>query len=278
VVDGAPVDSRNRASEARLDPMMATPALRRRFSGLRLVCLAAGVLVVLSTMPTRAGGADAPAARSPAAVRSLQATTSTGRQGAYFVPASVGSEALPLLVFLHGSGGKGANALLRLRPLAERERFVVVAPDSVSVAGVWLVDSRSQGATEDHRHVMSCLREVLAQRNVRVDSRQVLVAGFSVGGAAAGIIASREEAFTAFAVLHGHVPTESLGTRRVRGWLSAGDRDRQRPPAVVQALAGELTSRLAFPEIETRVFAADHALGDEELSALAAWWLRRERR
>jgi predicted esterase len=148
----------------------------------------------------------------------------------------------------------------------------------VSVAGVWLVDSRSQGATEDHRHVMSCLREVLAQRNVRVDSRQVLVAGFSVGGAAAGIIASREEAFTAFAVLHGHVPTESLGTRRVRGWLSAGDRDRQRPPAVVQALAGELTSRLAFPEIETRVFAADHALGDEELSALAAWWLRRERR
>ena len=190
----------------------------------------------------------------------------------------MGSEALPLLVFLHGSGGKGSTALLRLRPFAERERFVVIAPDSVSVAGVWLVDARSEGTAEDHRHVMSSLREVLAQRDVRVDRRQVLVAGFSVGGSAAGIIASREEAFTAFAVLHGHVPTEALGARRVRGWLSAGDRDRQRPPAVVRALADELTGRLGFPEVETRVFAADHTLGDEEISALAAWWLRRERR
>ena len=254
--------------------MVVTLAPRRRFLGLRLVSLAASILVVPSTMPSPASGADAAASRSPAAVRSLQTSTSTGRQGAYFLPAGVGSEALPVLVFLHGSNGKGSTALLRLRPVAERERFVVVAPDSVSVAGVWLADSRSQGATEDHRHVMSCLREVLAQSDVRVDRRQVLIAGFSVGGGAAGIIASREEAFSAFAVLHGHVPTEALGTRRVRGWLSAGDRDRQRPPAVVRALADELKG-LRFPEIETRVFAADHTLGDEELSALAAWWLGR---
>lgn len=189
----------------------------------------------------------------------------------------MGSEALPLLVFLHGSGGKGSTTLLRLRPLAERERLVVVAPDSVSVAGVWLADSRSQGATEDHRHVMSCLREVLAQRDVRIDRQHVLIAGFSVGGGAASVIASREDAFSAFAVLHGHVPTEALGTRRVRGWLSAGDRDRQRPPPVVRALANELKG-LRFPEIETRMFASDHTLSDEELSALVAWWLGRERR
>ena len=43
----------------------------------------------------------------------------------------------------------------------------------------------------------------------------------------------------------------------------------------MRALADELTGRLRFPEIDTRVFTADHMLGNEELSALVAWWLRR---
>jgi poly(3-hydroxybutyrate) depolymerase len=244
--------------------MMATRYARGRLAGPIL-------LVGLTTMVSVAHAADP----APAGVRTLQATSSTGRQGAYFIPPAGASQALPVFVFLHGSGGKGSTALLRLRGLAERERFVVVAPDSVSVAGVWLTDPRSPGAAEDQRHVIACLNEVLALNAARVDRGQVLIAGFSVGGGAAVALASREDAFAAFAVLHGHVPTEALGPRRVRGWLSTGDRDRQRPPAAVRALAAELTGRLRFPEIETRVFTADHTLGDDELSALAAWWLRR---
>jgi hypothetical protein len=62
-------------------------------------------------------------------------------------------------------------------------------------------------------------------------------------------------------------------TRWARGASGAGSR----PATAIDSGRPELKG-LRFPEIETRVFAADHTLGDEELSALAAWWLRRERR
>lgn len=35
----------------------------------------------------------------------------------------------------------------------------------------------------------------------------------------------------------------------------------------------EHLGREGFPKVELRVFGADHALTDEELSALVAWWL-----
>ena len=211
-------------------------------------------------------------------IRTLRTTTSTGRQGAYYIPQASASEALPLLVFLHGSGGKGSTALLKLRDLAERERFIAIAPDSVSVAGTWLVDPRADGVTEDYRHVMDCVREVFALPDVRADRRQVVIAGFSVGSGAAAHLASHEEAFTAFAVLHGHVSTDILGPRRPRGWLSTGDQDRLRTAASMKALGDELRMRDRFAELETRVFRGGHSLGEDELAALVAWWLRRERR
>jgi poly(3-hydroxybutyrate) depolymerase len=115
----------------------------------------------------------------------IQATTSTGRQGAYFLPPDYESGMLPLIVILHGTGGKGSVMILRLRGLAERERFIAVAPDSVSVAGAWLIAQGSQGVTEDHRHVMASVREVLDLPGAGVDRAHVLIAGFSVGGGAA---------------------------------------------------------------------------------------------
>ena len=53
----------------------------------------------------------------------IQATTSTGRHGAYYLPPHYESGALPLVVMLHGTGGKGSVAILHFRALAERERF-----------------------------------------------------------------------------------------------------------------------------------------------------------
>jgi poly(3-hydroxybutyrate) depolymerase len=205
----------------------------------------------------------------------IQVTTSTGRRGAYYLPQNSESRALPLLVMLHGTGGTGSSMVVRVRDMAERQKFFAVAPDSVSVAGVWLVDHGIGGATEDHRHVVSCVHELQALRGVRVERGRVLVAGFSVGGGAASYLASREDVFTAFAVLHGHVALDALGPRRVRGWLSTGDRDRQRPPEAMRRLADHLHSREGFTEIETRIFRGGHALGDEELTALVAWWLGR---
>jgi poly(3-hydroxybutyrate) depolymerase len=206
--------------------------------------------------------------------RAVQAATSTARQGAYYLPSGYESRSLPLIVSFHGTGGKGSLMILRLQALAEREGFLVLAPDSVSVAGVWLVGQRPDNVTEDYRHVMNCVREVLRVPGVRVNPARVLAAGFSVGGNVAPYIATRESLFTAFAVLHGHVEPGAWGRLRPRAWLSAGDRDRVRPVEYVRSVADQLT-REGFPSVELRVFKADHSLGDDELAALVAWWLGR---
>ena len=120
---------------------------------------------------------------------------------------------------------------------------------------------------------MAAVGEVLALPGVQVDRSRILVAGFSAGSGLAAHLATHEDVFTALAVLHGHVLVESLGPRRVRAWLSAGDRDRVRSVAQVRATADELERRAGFREVTAPVFRADHSLGDEELAALVAWWL-----
>jgi poly(3-hydroxybutyrate) depolymerase len=210
--------------------------------------------------------------------RTVQAKTSTGRQGTYFLPNGHEGRTLPLMVVFHGTGDKGSLMILRLQALAEREGFIALAPDSASVSGVWVVGQRPGEVTEDYRHVMDCVREVLRAPGVRVDPAHVLAAGFSVGGSVAPYIASHENLFTAFAVLHGHVAPGSIGPRRPRGWLSAGERDRVRTVEYMKSVADHLTRQEGFADVELRVFRADHTLGDDELTALVAWWIRRERR
>jgi poly(3-hydroxybutyrate) depolymerase len=230
------------------------------------VVTAATAIGVFRTWP---GGSD----RQAGLAGTVRTVTSTGRRGAYYLPRSYQASAVPLLVILHGTRGTGSVMRSRLRDLAERRRFIVVAPDSVSVAGTWLIGEEAEDTSEDHRHVMACIREVLALPGVRVDAGHVLIAGFSVAGAVAAHIATREEAFSAFAVLHGHVVLDRLGPRRMRAWLSTGERDRLRTVEYTRGVAARLSRREGFPEVQTRVFRADHALGDEELVALVAWWL-----
>jgi poly(3-hydroxybutyrate) depolymerase len=205
----------------------------------------------------------------------IRAATSTGRQGAYYLPSGHEFRPLPMLVFLHGSGGKGSTVILRLRTIAERETFIAVAPDSVSVAGTWLVGQSPARATQDYQHVMECVREVVALPGVRVDRARALIAGFSVGGGAAAFLASHEDFFGAFAVLHGHVTLDDLGPRRVRGWLSTGDHDHVRTVVQITTVADVLKQRRGFFEIETRTFPGDHMLGEQELASLVKWWLQR---
>ena len=209
--------------------------------------------------------------------RTVQAATSTGRQGTYYLPRDHESRALPLLVFLHGTGGKGSLAILRLQAQAEREGFIALAPDSVSVAGVWMVGQRPGETTEDRRHVMACVREILEVPGVRIDPTHVLAAGFSVGGNAAAHLATHEAMFTDLAVLHGHIALETIGAGRPRTWVSAGARDRVRTVEHMRVVAEHLGQR-GFRNVALRVFQADHTLKDEELTGLIAWWLGRHPR
>jgi poly(3-hydroxybutyrate) depolymerase len=255
----------------------AEPTARRVLGRSRTIAVSLALLVGAGLVVARFGvpwRRERPVdTRSSGTERALLATTATGRQGAYYLPSNHQAGALPLLVILHGTSGKGSLMVWRLRAFADRERFIIVAPDSVSLAGVWGVGQRPDEVTEDYRHVMRCLHEVRALPGVRVDPAYVLIAGYSVGGSVAPYLASHEDAFTAFAVLHGHVVPGGLGARRVRGWLSAGDRDRRRTVEHVRLAAEYLARRAQFRQIETRVFASDHALGDEEINQLVAWWL-----
>ena len=74
-------------------------------------------LVVTASIP---GTAPAGTAGDP--VRTLQTTTSTGRRGVYYLPTGDASRPSPVLVFLHGTGGRGTLVMSRLRALAELKR------------------------------------------------------------------------------------------------------------------------------------------------------------
>jgi len=168
----------------------------------------------LSVFGSSFGPADIASATGE--TRAVEAVTTTGRQGAYYLPAGHESRTLPLLVFFHGTGGKGSLAILRLRSYAEQKGFVVLAPDSVSVAGVWTIGQRPGDTTEDRNHVMTCVREVMAAPGVKINLARVLAAGFSVGGNAAAYFATHEAIFTDLAVLHGHVAPGTVGFLRPR--------------------------------------------------------------
>ena len=227
----------------------------------------------MSMLDSASSPADAQAGEM-GQTRAVQAATSTGRHGAYYLPQRHESRTLPLLVFFHGTGGKGSLAILRLRALAEQEGFIVLAPDSVSVAGVWTVGQGAGDTTEDRSHIMAGVREVLGAPGVRIDVARVLAAGFSVGGNAAAHIATHEAMFTDLAILHGHVGSGTIGSRRPRTWVSAGERDRVRTVEHMRSVTEHLGQQ-GFPKVELRVFRADHTLQDEELSGLVAWWLGR---
>ena len=233
----------------------------------RIPVLVLGLLLLVESSRTTAQEAS-----GTGQTRSVQAATSTGRQGAYYLPQGYESRALPLLVFFHGTGSKGSLAIRRLGALAEKEGFIALAPDSVSVAGVWIVGQRPGETTEDRRHVMACVREILTIPGVHIDLARVLAAGFSVGGNAAAYLATHEAIFTDIAVLHGHVASGTMGSRRPRIWLSAGERDRVRTAESVRAVADQLRQQ-SFPELTLRLFPSDHTLQDDELTTLVGWWL-----
>jgi poly(3-hydroxybutyrate) depolymerase len=193
----------------------------------------------------------------------------------YYVPASARRDApIPLLVFLHGTGGSGNDGIRNFRALADERGFAVLAPESgKSPDGQfnWEVGDAPGDDPPDRGHVMACLAELLATEHLTLDAQHVLVAGHSGGASSAPYLATNEEPFTAFAVLHGGAFPGGFGHRRVRGWFSTGDADPLRPPSMVTR-AYE-ASRDPASSYGMHLFAGGHDLGEEERRALVAWWL-----
>ncbi len=196
---------------------------------------------------------------------------SSGRSGAFYIPARSSLVALPLLVILHGSGQSGADMIATFRDLAKVHHFAIVAPDSRDQAG-WEVGDKQSDVTPDLTHTMDCIDWVRSHQHLLVDESHVLIAGYSAGGSSAPYIGSNRRGFTHTAVLHGGVYPGGIGPRRIPAWFSTGDQDPARPATLVQQSADALTS-LGFGGVVFRSYPGRHWLSDAELRDLIDWWL-----
>jgi predicted esterase len=164
-----------------------------------------------------------------------------------------------------------------LQDSAEREKFVVVAPDSrfaPNGQATWQVPSEQGEKTDDFDHIRRCVQEVLALPGVEIDRTRTLIFGHSGGASTAPYVASNDDFFTAFAVLHGGAFVGGLGPRRPRGWVSTGDADPLRPPQAVQTAAQDLR-HAGFNAIVYKTYGGGHDIGPMELEDLISWWLGR---
>lgn len=116
----------------------------------------------------RSGGGRPP-------VRTQRLGLDSDRDGTLHLPAERSTNAVPLLVLLHGAGGSGEGILQRLRSFADDTGVAVLAPDSRG--GTWDAIRGPFGA--DVAFLDRALARVFDL--VHVDQARVTVGGFSDG-------------------------------------------------------------------------------------------------
>jgi len=147
------------------------------------------------------------------------------RDGVLHVPPTYRPDLpMPLLLALHGAGGRGQYQLNGWRPLADERGFLVLAPDSRGPT--W--DIAYGGFGRDVRFINDALADVF--RRCHVNAERTVISGFSDGasyalslGLANGDLFKRVVAFSPGFM----VPAEWHGTPRI--FMSHGTADRILP-------------------------------------------------
>ena len=205
----------------------------------------------------------------------LETANEVGRTGSYYLPAGEVADPLPLLVLFHGSGGDGVSMSTMFEELASELGVAIVAPDSRQDPDGnynWEVGTEPDEVTPDYTHALACMDELLARNDWTLDTDHVMAAGFSGGASSAPYLATNEDVFTAFAVLHGGVYTGGLGDNIIPGWFSTGKDDDARTPEAVQE-AYESVEALGFEDLVFALYAGGHELSDQEKADVLDWWL-----
>jgi poly(3-hydroxybutyrate) depolymerase len=110
-----------------------------------------------------------------------------------FVPDSVGSEPVPLVITLHGSGRDGRPLVELFQDVASKERFIVVGPDATDRRG-WQVPA------DGPAFLYFLIEAVKAQHGV--DERRVYLFGHSAGASFALTMGLMESEYFAGVVAH----------------------------------------------------------------------------
>ncbi|HOX52791.1 MAG TPA: alpha/beta fold hydrolase, partial [Fibrobacteria bacterium] len=123
------------------------------------------------------------------------------RNAVVYVPAGISKP--PVVYFVHGYGGSGANFAndTKGNKVADREKFIAIYPSAVS--GSWNMQD-----TSDYPFLLALLDTV--DRRYKIDRERVYCTGFSQGGFISnGLGYKHPETFTAVAPVSGHVPSFS---------------------------------------------------------------------
>jgi poly(3-hydroxybutyrate) depolymerase len=110
-----------------------------------------------------------------------------------FVPDGVGSEPVPLVIALHGSGRDGRPLVDLFRDVASKSRFIVVGPDATDRRG-WQVPA-------DGPAFLYFLIEAVKAKHA-IDGRRVYLFGHSAGAGFALVMGLMESEYFAGVAVH----------------------------------------------------------------------------
>ncbi len=182
---------------------MRTGCLR---NGLLAAALAGAAALLLGALPAAAQGAANPCQQAPTPGESEVTVLSGGVQRTAFlyVPPAAAGQRLPLLVGLHGAGGKFFQSYSGFSVLADAEGFIAVYPNPIYADDGRTYWDLYQGAGEDPDvQFISDLLEYVESR-LCVDTSRVYAAGVSNGGGMAAALACQlSDRFAAFASIAG---------------------------------------------------------------------------
>jgi polyhydroxybutyrate depolymerase len=174
---------------------------------LLIVSLAAGAWQLSAARPGAAQPPANPCAQAPAPGDSQISLLSSGvqRTAILHVPPAAAGEHLPVLIGLHGAGGKFFERYSGFSVLADAEHFIAVYPNPIELRGghtFWNIDDARPGGGPDDVQFISDLIDYV-EGDLCVDSSRVYEAGVSNGGGmatrAACRLSSRIAAFASIA-------------------------------------------------------------------------------
>ena len=233
---------------------MGAPVLRRKNRGSRRVLVG-----VTASRPAACvlGCVLAVSAAGEAGRISSETISFKGKTRTYslFVPPGAPDGAkLPAIVTLHGSGGRGERFVTRWKDIAEKEKIILIGPDSA--------DSIHWASPADGPLFLHDIVEQVSAK-VPIDGRRVYLFGHSAGAVFALQMAVLESEYFASAVISAgslqpsYFKLFDYATRKIPYFFIIGTRDQFFPLEEVATTRNALKSR-GFPVEYWEIAGHDH--------------------